>query len=155
MEIEEEKFKRAKEKAIKLYEVAGRILCPYFGFDIILNSDGFHHLQFSARRARSKNEQFLKFTLLPLALKVIKKSGTVQEIRSDLKPFGKKGKDGFCAMKLITYWAFVAIVGEESKIKIKVILRKVGDGNIIFWSVMPYSKLKNGQKLFSGDIEDE
>lgn len=155
MEVDQEKFKQAKEKAKKLYEVTGKILCPYFGFDIILNSDGFHHLQFSARRERSKEEQFLKFTLLPLALKIIKKSGTVQEMRSDLKPFGKKDSKGFTSMKIISYWAFIAIIGEENKIKIKTILRRVGDGNVIFWSVMPYSKLKNGQKLYSGDIEDE
>ncbi len=155
MEIDEEKFNQAREKAKKLYEAAGKILCPYFGFDIILNSDGFHHLQFSTRRERNKEEQLLKFRLLPLALKIIKKSGTVQEMRSDLNPFGKKGKDGFTPMKTLSYWAFIAIVGKENKIKIKAILRRVGDGNVIFWSVMPYSKLKNGQKLYSGDIEDE
>ena len=155
MDIDEQKFNQVKEKAKKLYEVAGKIPCPYFGLDVVLNSDGFHHLQFSARRERGKDEQFLKFTLLPLALKVIKNSGTVQEMRSDLRPFGKKGKDGFTSMKLVTYWALIAIVGEENKIKIKVILRKVGDGNVIFWSVMPYLKLKNSQKLYAGDIEDE
>ena len=143
------------EKAKKIYEAANKISCPYFGFDIILNSDGFHHLQFSARRERNKDEQFLKFALLPLALKVIKKSGTVQEMRSDLKSIGKKNKDGFAIMKMVNYWAFIAIVGEENKIKIKTILRRVGDGNVIFWSVMPYLKLKNGQKLYSGDIENE
>ncbi len=155
MEIHGDKFEQVRERAKKLYETTGKIFCPYFGFDIILNSDGFHHLQFSARRERNKDEQFLKFTLLSLALKVIKNSGTVQETRNDLRPFGKKGKDGFTSMKVVSYWAFIAIVGDNKKIKIKAILRKVGDGNVIFWSVMPYSKLKNGQKLYSGDIEDE
>lgn len=155
MEFDEQKFNQVKEKARKLYGAAGKIPCPYFGFDVVLNSDGFHHLQFSARRERSKDEQFLKFTLLSLALKIIKRSGTVQELRSDLRPFGKKSRDGFTPMKLVTYWAFIAIVGEENKIKIKTILRRVGDGNVMFWSVMPFSKLKNGQRLYSGDIEDE
>lgn len=155
MEGDNTKFNQAKEKAKKIYEAAGKISCPYFGCDIILNSDGFHHLQFSARKERNKEEQVLKFNLLPLALKIIRKSGTVQEMRSDLRPIGKRGKDGFTLMKMINYWAFVAIVGEENKIKIKTILRKIGDGNVIFWSVMPYVKLKTGQKLYSGDIEDE
>jgi len=48
----------------------------------------------------------------------------------------------------------VAIVG-ENQIKVRTVLRRVGDGNIIFWSVMPYSKLKNGQELFTEGIEDE
>ena len=155
MTINEENFNRVKEKAEKLYSEQGKIFCPYFGFDIILNSDGFHHLQFSTRKERIKSEQFLKFTLLQLALKVIKKSGTVQEMRNDLEAFGKKGQDGFSVMKMVYYWAFIAIVGEDKKIKIKTILRKVGDGNVTFWSVMPFSKLKDGQKLYSGDIENE
>ena len=66
----------------------------------------------------------------------------------------KKAKDGFARTKEVEYWGFVAIVG-ESKIKIRVILRKIGDGNIIFWSVMPDSKLKGGQKFYTGGIEDE
>jgi hypothetical protein len=47
----------------------------------------------------------------------------------------------------------VAIVGEK-KIKVRTILRRVGDGNITFWSVMPDTKLKGGQKLYSRGIED-
>jgi len=155
MGIDEEKINQAKEKARKLYDTTGKVFCPYFGFDVILNSDGFHHLQFSARRERSKDEQFLKFTLLPLAFKVIKNSGTVQEMRNDLQPFGKKSRNGFTLMKKVNYWAFIAIVGAEKKVKIKTVLRRVGDGNVVFWSVMPYSRLKNGQKFYSGNPEDE
>jgi len=155
MEVDEEKFNQIKGKARNSYDAKSKIFCPYFGFDITLNSDGFHHLQFSARRERSKKEQLLKFRLLPLVFKVIKNSGTVQEMRSDLRPFGKRGRDGFIPMKTISYFAFIAIIGEEKKVKIKTILRRVGGGNVMFWSVMPCSRLKNGQKLYSGDIEDE
>lgn len=69
----------------------------------------------------------------------------------------KKSKtDGLRATKTVEYWGFVAIVG-DSQIKIRVVLRRIGDGNIIFWSVMPYSKLKRegGQKLYTDSIEDE
>ncbi len=58
-------------------------------------------------------------------------------------------------MKEIEYWGLVAIVGDK-KIKVKTVLRRIGDGNITFWSVMPYSKLKQGkQKVFTAGIEDE
>ena len=122
--------------------------------DIILNSDGFHHLQFSARRERNKNEQFLKFRLLPFALEIIRKSGTIQEYREEMQPLGHKSKDGLTVLKKVYYWALVAIVGER-KIKIRTIIRRVGDGNCTFWSVIPDTKLKNGQKLYSKGIEDE
>ena len=124
---------------------------PYFKSQVIFNSDGLHHLQFSARRERNKKEQLLKFSLLPLAFVIIKNSGTLQEYRKGLTAVGKKSKDGLTPMKETEYWGFVAIVG-ENKIKIRVVAKRVGDGNIIFWSVMPFSKLKGGQKLYTNGI---
>jgi hypothetical protein len=59
-----------------------------------LNGEGLHHLRYSAERERAKPEQMLKFRLLPLALDVVRKSGTVQEYRTIWQPIGKKGADG-------------------------------------------------------------
>src|ERR1035438_2216653 len=78
-------FNERKEKAKQIYAIQKGVRNPYFQTEIILNSDGFHHLQFSARRERNKREQLLKFSLLPLALEVIKKSGTIQEYRKLLR----------------------------------------------------------------------
>lgn len=146
-----------KEKAKLIYDSVKSIYNPYFKNEIIFNSDGFHHLQFSARRERDKKEQLLKFRLLPLALEIIKKSGTLQEYRKILSPFGDKSKrDGFVVMKNIEYWAFIAIL-REGNIKVRTILRRVGDGNIVFWSVMLDAKFRKeyGQKLFLDGLEDE
>jgi predicted RNase H-related nuclease YkuK (DUF458 family) len=58
-------------------------------------------------------------------------------------------------MKHVEYWGLIAIIGSKQR-KVRAVLRRVGDGNITFWSVMPYSRIKNGnQKLFSEGIEDE
>ena len=62
-------------------------------------------------------------------------------------------------MKPIEYWAFVAI-NEEKNIKIRVIVRRIGDGKIILWSVMPAMKLSRDvlemkQRLAKVGIEDE
>ena len=149
-----EYFSQRKEKAKTIYNRQKSVSNPYLKSQVILNSDGFHYLQFSARRERDKKEQLLKFSLLPLAIQIIKNAGTLQEFRRGLVEIGKKGNDGFSKTKNVTYWGFVAIVG-ENQIKVRTVLRRVGDGNIIFWSVMPYSKLKNGQKLFTEGIEDE
>jgi len=72
-------FEEKKEKAKRIYDTQRVIRSPYFQDDIILNSDGFHHLRYSARRERSKAEQLLKFTLLPLGLRIVKTASTVQE----------------------------------------------------------------------------
>lgn len=156
MEPTQEYFNERKEKAHAIFTAQKTVYNPYFQTGIVLNSDGFHHLQFSARHERTKREQLLKFSLLPLALDIIKKSGTIQEYRRLLTPIGKpSAKTGAVPMKEVEYWGLVAIVG-ESKIKVRAVLRRVGDGNITFWSVMPFSKIKNGnQKKFSSGIEDE
>jgi hypothetical protein len=155
MDVDQEYFNERKRKAEEIYNAQKSIFNPYFKTPIILNSDGFHHLQFSARRERNKREQLLKFSLLPLALEIIKKSGTIQEYRKLLTPIGKKKNDGSIPVKMVEYWGLVAIVGSK-QIKVRAVLRKVGDGNIIFWSVMPYSKFKQeGQRLFTEGIEDE
>ncbi len=157
MEPDQDVFNKVKEKAQTLYGTQREIWCPYFKQNIILNSDGFHHLQFnSARKERSKKVQLTKFKLLPRALEIIRCTGTVQEYRKMLIAVGKpSGRDGFTRMKKAEYWGLVAIVGEK-KIKVRAVLRKVGEGNIHFWSVMFGAKIKNGQqKLFTADLHDE
>jgi len=154
--MENDGFDQKLERARDIYYSQKSVCNPYFQSEVIFNADGFHHLRFSARRERNKCEQLLKLSLLPLAIVVIKKSGTLQEYRKFLIAVGKKSKDGLAPMKMAEYWGFVAIVG-QNQIKIRVVLRRVGDGNIIFWSVMPYSKLQRdrSQKLFTDNIEDE
>jgi hypothetical protein len=70
-----------RDRAKTLFDQNPSIYCPYFNADVVLNADGLHHLiwRYSDRRERSKQEQMLKFHLLPLALEVIRKTGTVQE----------------------------------------------------------------------------
>lgn len=156
MEIYANYFNEKKEKARAIYDAQKTIYNPYFKTSVILNSDGFHHLRFSARRERNKREQLFKFSLLPLGLEIIKKSGTIQEYRKLLTPIGKKSaRDGAVPMKEVEYWGLVAIVGPRG-IKVRTVLRRVGNGNITFWSVMLYSKIKNGQqKVYTEGIEDE
>jgi hypothetical protein len=154
--MEETYFQEKKEKARQIYDAQRTIRSPFFDDDIVLNSDGFHHLRYTARRERNKKEQVLKFTLLPLGLKVLKTASTLQEYRKLLSPVGEKSRrDGSVTMKLTEWWGFVAIFVKQD-IKVRVIVRKVGEGNLHFWSVMPYSKRKAGrQKMFTEGIEDE
>lgn len=156
MEVDPGYFHKMKSKALAAYKAQPAIYCPYFGMKVVLNADGFHHLQFSARRERDKKEQLVKLRLLPRALDIIRKSGTVQEYRRTLAPVGKRSKrDGAVPLKEVEYWGFVAIVGEKP-MRIRVIARRIGTGNIIFWSVMFHSKVKDGrQRLHDGNIEDD
>lgn len=155
MDITADYFNSKKDKAKALYTAQKALYNPYFKTNIILTSEGFHHLQFSSGRERNRREQLLKLRLLPLALEIIRKAGTIQEYRKLLVPIGKpSARDGSIPMKEVEYWGLVAIVGEQ-KIKVRTVLRRVGDGNITFWSTMLYSKIKNGnQRLFTEDMMD-
>jgi hypothetical protein len=96
----------------------------------------------------------LKLSLVEKALNIIRKSGTLQEYRDRIEKVGKPSRDGFCKTSQVQYWAFHAILGEQRKIKIVTVLRRVGDGKITFWSVLPHKKFNN-QKLYSEGIEDD
>ncbi|HEC30786.1 MAG TPA: hypothetical protein ENI66_02105 [Candidatus Yonathbacteria bacterium] len=150
---EQEYYKKHKNKAENVFKKIDTIRCPYFEGSVTFNSDGFHHLRFLPNgRERKHKAQLLKFKLLPFAKHIIAKSGTIQEYRTQLVAVGRKGKrDGLQKTKQAEYWGLYAIVGEDKRIRIRVILRRVGDGKIIFWSVMPDMNLKSG-KLYKNDI---
>lgn len=71
---------------------------------------------------------------------------------------GKKSKkDGLSPMKMVQWWGFISLYPDQG-IMARTILRKVGDGNITFWSVMRYKKIGNNgnsQKAFFEGIEDD
>jgi hypothetical protein len=156
--IDLDKYQKQKERVEEIFRKTKSIHCPYFENEVIFNADGWHHLRYSDRHERNKEEQLLKFNLLPLAIKVIKKSGTLQEYRTGLIQVSRRSpRDGLALMKKVEYWGFLAICGgnnEGKKIKIRAILRRIGDGNIIFWSVMSFGDISN-QRLFIAGIEDE
>ena len=144
-------YNRLRTRAKELFAANPRIRCPYFGAEIVLNAEGLHHLRYSAQRERGKPEQMLKFRLLPLALEVIKKSGTVQEYRRIWLALGKVDADGMQGAKEVEYWGLVAVIGPRPD-KIRVILRRVGSGNITLWSVMRGSKiLPDGRQRLAPD----
>lgn len=157
MNIDSEQFEQRKAKAKQLYDAKRTIFNPYLNCEVVLNSDGFHHLQFSGRTERTKKEQLLKLRLLPSALETIRRAGTLQEYRKILRPVGSPSARGETLMKQVEYWGFVAILGKrEAQVKLRTVLRRVGDGNVIFWSVMPYNKFRKGEQRFSTKgLEDD
>lgn len=153
--MENDRFEKLIEKVKNLYSKNPEVWCPYFLSKITLNSDGFNHLLYKSNRSpRNINEQILKLSLVEKAIDIIKKSGTLQEYRDRMEKIGKPAKDGFCKTSRVQYWAFHAIVGTQRMIKIVVVLRKVSDGKITFWSVLPHKKF-NKQKLYTENIEEE
>ena len=149
-------YRSLRDRAQELFKRNPRIRCPYFNAEVVLTGEGLHHLRYSAERERSKPEQMLKFRLVPLALEVLQKTGTVQEYRRIWQPIGKIGADRMRAAKEVEYWGFVAIIGHRPE-KIRVIVRRVGTGNVTLWSVMRGAKiLRDGsQRMAPDNLEDD
>lgn len=150
------RHKKTLAEVSLFYKSIGEALCPYFGKSVAFNSDGFHHLQFSAERERGKSEQVLKFILLKkYAVDILKNSGTLQEYRktmevADKRRYSRREAD----MVNVEYWGFVAIVGDLEKERVKVILRKRGTGNIHFWSIMRAQRHKGDSAYLEQGSQD-
>ena len=133
-----QEFKQIKEHAEKFYKQVKNVKCPALKSDVNFTSDGFHHLRYdNSRSARKIKEQVNKLRYLKQAVEVIKKSATIQQYRINLQPTGKKGKDGFRKTSVVEYYGFAAIVDLKRKLRIRTVVRKIGDGKFHFWSLMP------------------
>jgi len=141
------------------YKTISSVYCPYFKKNVSFNSDGFHHLRYKVSGSeREKSAQLYKFSLLSSAVQIIGASGTLQQYRKQWGAVGrKKNKDGSREMKEMEYFAFEGILGEGiSMMRVKAIVRKVGNGEPHFWSVMSDADLKrkSSYKLASDDVLD-
>jgi len=129
----DELYKKIVEEARGRYDKLERVYCPCIKTHVVFNARGFYHLRYhTSGRGRGRKEQIYKLNLLPLATPVIKNAKNIHfyEQRAYVTIGRKKGEK-----KPAEYWALIGVVGKQ-KTKVKVILRRVGTGNIIFWSIM-------------------
>ena len=153
------RFKHEIVSAETLYKSIVSVHCPYFNKKVTFNSDGFHHLRYKvAGSERPKLAQMHKFSLIPGAVEIIKASGTLQQYRKQWGITGrKKNVNGSQEMKEMEYYAFEGIMGTGTlAIRIKAVVRRVGNGDLHFWSVMSDADLrrKSSYKLASDDVLD-
>lgn len=133
-------YKKLLEKRRKEYKNYFPIICPCIKELINFNSEGFNHLQFHINgMPRKQPERIYKLNLLPLAIPTIKLANRLEKYDCRKGFIGKKDKNRGKIKKEIEYWAIMASVG-KNKIRVRVILRKIGNGKIHFWSIM---KLRN------------
>lgn len=103
---------------------------------VYFTAEAFEHIKYKRARAeRDKSSQIMRLKMLPRAITVIKLSTTIQEFEEIVKIFTiKQKKKRVQASKQVRYWGLIAIIENR---KIKVILRKIGNGQLHFWSVIP------------------
>jgi len=158
--IEDEKLEKAKKIAEELYKTIGEVYCPYFENNVIFNAKGLEHLKFSRRnQARIRADQYMRFRLLKLAPAIIRKSGTLQELKETKKfEVFKIGSRRESKIVDVTYYTFIAIIRGA---RMKVVVKQIENGPKFFWSLVPDWKILNKgnekQKriLHSGDPEED
>ena len=128
-----------KIKTKEWYQKIDSVYSPALGIKINFNAKGFNHITFrNPRNPRNNVDQINRLKILPLAVKLIEKANIYQEYEY-IKP-------EVLNLKSIEYWGIIAIIDEN---KIKVILRRIGGGDIHFWSVIPaYSTSEKRDKSF-------
>lgn len=131
-----DELKQANAKARNYYTALTSVICPALGFEIFFPSESFNHIKYMAKRnVRDTNSQIMRYKLLPLGVKLIAHTNTFQEYEETEQSFNAiNNGDKETKVKKVKCWGLIAIF--ENK-KIKVILRKVGNGNPHFWSIVP------------------
>lgn len=151
-------YKEKRDEAEKLYTATKKVYSPALQADIIFNAEGLHHLRYDGvhGKERDKRVQLNKFRFLKASIEIIKKSTTIQEYRRAFCPIGKTDNKGFRKTKLCHWFCFFAIINFTKSIRIRVVVRRVGEGQYHFWSVIPDWSLTNNTRIIGSKmIENE
>jgi hypothetical protein len=157
--IDVSNYDKMREDAEKYYSALPGVDCPALALTVSFSSHGFNHLIYrKGRTERDRISQIMRFKLLARAYDLIKITTTFQEYEDTLKEFRvKKHKQKVFITKQVQYWGLIAIIDDR---KIKVILRKIGNGNVHFWSVVPAwvtNKTRDGKyiRTMKGDPDND
>lgn len=154
-------YLKIKNETYKKYISIKRVRCPYLKRDVSFNSNGFRHMIYRSKgKKRHINTQLLRFKLLEKATDLIKKSSTLQEYESIKTEVATEDHHiKIIKIKEIEYFGFIGIIDGW---KLKVVVKKEGNANPIFWSVIPnWTTNRKRDKQFkkhlnhSGDLEED
>ncbi len=160
MILNDEDFNNLREESRTLYSSIGSIRCPYFdNQEVQFTSEGFNHILYrSSRIGRAHKDQIMRFKTLKIATKLIRITTTCQEMETSnqeiIRKFNKR-KERITVP--VRYWGFTAIL---EKRKIKVILKKIGNGKLMYWSIIPsWKRSKHGKIVLrdfaEGNLEED
>jgi len=109
------------------YQTINKSYCPILNEYVFFNSKGFHHLMYDGtNRARTQRNRMYRLGLLPLVIPVLKNATSIFKYTNPTY-FKKLNKN-------VEYWELREIVGKQNTM-VTVVLRRIGTGNIGFYSV--------------------
>ena len=133
-------FEEVKQKCLEFYGGLKEIRCPYLETGVVFNAKGKEHLLFNGKnKARPRHDQYMRLKLLKYAPQVIKDSRTLQGYshRKVFEMTRSNHRNEYVLVDAIFY-EFIAIL--EKRIRVRVIVKKVGTAPAYFWSVIPFWK---------------
>ena len=157
--FDQEKYDKAREAAHNYFQKNTKIQSPALG-TVRLTPEGFLHLVYGDKRHKQKRDwknQIKRFHLVTHIRRIIEGMSFYQEYQEQYQTvLVKKHKHKQMESKLVRHWGLVVVL--DNRIRVKLILRKVGDGTIHFWSIIPYWKTKFYKDirfvdLSTGDME--
>ncbi len=134
--MNESNYRKLRNETRKLYSETRPLYSHALNKIIIFNAHGFKHILYKGSMfARDRESQELRMSLFPIAIRLIKRANLFQEYEERLIRFKiKTRKRHSYSSKSVHYWGIIAIFEGQ---KIKVVLRRVGNGEIHFWSIIP------------------
>ncbi len=131
-----------KDEFEKYYKSIEKIFCPYFNEYVHFTELGYEHLRFKNKNsARTTKDRLMRISLIPIAVKKISLSSTLQ---------GKSSRNRFeerfvnnrkeIALRYVQYFEFLAIICDR---KSKVVVKQIENQEIIFLSIIPLYKQKS------------
>jgi len=120
------------EQQKKLYKSLGSCLCNVLDKEVSFTADGLNHILYYKRRPRNYNEKYYRAALIVHLVEVIENAKRVKRTVKSDNP------------KVVTWALEHEVSTDNGNILVKVILRRIGGGNIHFFSVM--AKRKNTTK---------
>ncbi len=125
-----------KAHALKHINETSLVDCPALGQVVKIDKQGFKHVIFmKGRHVRDRKSQNTRFKLIPLAIESIKSTTKIDNYRIE-------SVDNIDYQ----YWSFDENIQNK---RFRVVLRKVGNGSIHFWSVIPKFESKRKTRSFT------
>ncbi len=134
------------QKSKEIYKNFKPVQSP-LGLEVYFNAKGFNHITFkNPRNPRTIGDQTNRLKILQTAYDLVGHTNTYQEYEKIPARTPNKQTE---------YWGLIAIYKNT---KLKVILRKIGNGHVHFWSVIPAhttSEKRDGVFKMKGDVEND
>lgn len=135
-------FDKIKIVAEEQYSKFGEVHCPYLQEKVSFNAKGREHIKFKSKnKARSRKDQYMRLKLLRYAPEVVKLSRTVQGInKTKIFELVRSNQRNEKLLMDVVYYEFIAVI--EEKIRVRVVIKKIGEAHPYFWSIIPFWKRK-------------